>query len=293
METILKQYDDTFKLYQDKNKAYLDYINNPANTEDVIKKDLISIPNYEYIGSVLNLEETHMSTIDLCKASCSATATCKGATFSKPKTDTELNCALKTVSSGDGSIQSKTDFYAIINKRLQFLIDLKVLNNQLTTINTSIKKYIDTNKNAMSAKLSDNQNTLSNLSDNLNYLVDNKDEIDDKIKSIQEIDSKIDESSNIVIMNHSFFGVFSFAAILVFTIFLYIFSNSNNSNNNSTNTNNLGNGFSFQESIDNGTIYYNMIFLVVLFICGFLVWVNKTTVDNWFKKYFYNSSYLI
>jgi hypothetical protein len=290
LEALLKQYDDTFKLYQDKNKAYLDYINNPANTEAVIKKDLISIPNYEYIGSGLDLEETHMSTIDLCKASCSATTTCKGATFSKPKTETDLNCALKTVSSGDGLIQSKTDSYAIINKRLQFLIDLKVLNNQLTTINNSIINYIDTNKNTMSAKLSDNQNTLSNLSDNLNYLVDNKDEIDDKIKSIQEIDSKIDESSKIVIMNHSFFGVLSFVALLVFIIFLFIFSNSiDNSNNNS----NLGNGLSFQESIDNGSIYYNMIFLVVLFICSFLVWVNKTTVDNWFKKYFYNSSYLI
>ena len=173
---------------------------------------------------------------------------------------------------------------------MQFLIDLKVLNNQLTTINTSITNYIDTNKNTMSAKLSDNQNTLTNLNDNLNYLVDNKDEIDDKIKSIQEIDSKIDESSKIVIMNHSFFGVLSFVALLVFIIFLFIFSNSiDNSNNNS----NLGNGLSFQESIDNGSIYYNMIFLVVLFICSFLVWVNKTTVDNWFKKYFYNSSYLI
>ena len=290
LEALLKQYDDTFKLYQDKNKAYLDYINNSANTEAVINKDLVNIPNYEYIGSGLDLEEKYMSTIDLCKASCSATATCKGATFTKPKTETDLNCALKTVSSGDGSIQSKTNSYAIINKRLQFLIDLKVLNNQLTTINTSITNYIDTNKNTMSAKLSDNQNTLTNLNDNLNYLVDNKDEIDDKIKSIQEIDSKIDESSKIVIMNHSFFGVLSFVALLVFIIFLFIFSNSiDNSNNNS----NLGNGLSFQESIDNGSIYYNMIFLVVLFICSFLVWVNKTTVDNWFKKYFYNSSYLI
>ena len=63
LETLLKQYDDTFKLYQDKNKAYLDYINNPTNTESVINKDLISIPNYEYIGTGDPISETHMSTV--------------------------------------------------------------------------------------------------------------------------------------------------------------------------------------------------------------------------------------
>jgi hypothetical protein len=285
LEALLKQYDDTFKLYQDKNKAYVDYINDSANTDEVIRKDLISIPNYEYIGT--DLEQKYMSTVELCKASCSATATCKGATFSKPKTDTDLNCVLKTVSTGDGSIKSKADSYAIFNKRLQYLNDLKALNDQLTTINANIKKYIDANKNAMSTKLSDNQVTLYKLNENLNYLVDQKDDIDDKIKSIQEIDGKIDESAVIVNMNHSFFGVISFVAIVVILLFLYIFSNSSNSNSN------LGNNLSFQETVDNGSIYYNMIFLVVLFICGFIVWIYQTTIDNWLKKYFYNSSYLL
>ena len=286
LETLLKQYDDTFKLYQDKNKAYLDYINNPTNTESVINKDLISIPNYEYIGTGDPISETHMSTVELCKASCSATSTCKGATFSKPKTDTDLNCALKTVSSGDGSIKSKADSYAIFNKRLQFLNDLKSLNDQLTSINTNITNYIKANKNAMSTRLSDNQETLSKLNNDLSYLVGQKDDIEDKIKSIQEIDSKIDDSSTIVIMNHSFFGVLSFIAVFVFILFLIIFSNSSNSSNSS----NLGNQLNFQQSIDNGTIYYNMIFLVVLFVCGFFVWIYGTTIDNWFKKYFFNNT---
>jgi hypothetical protein len=284
LEALLKQYDDTFKLYQDKNKAYVEYINSPTNTDEVIRKDLVSIPNYEYIGT--DLEKKYITTLELCRASCSATATCKGATFSKPKTDTDLNCVLKTVSTGDGSIKSKADSYAIFNKRLQYLNDLKALNGQLTTINANIKKYIDANKDAMSTKLSDNQVTLYKLNENLNYLVDQKDDIDDKIKSIQEIDGKIDESATVVNMNHSFFGVLSFVAIVVFVLFLYIFSNSSDNSN-------LGNNLSFQETIDNGSIYYNMIFLVVLFICGFIAWIYQTTIDNWLKKYFYNSSYLL
>jgi uncharacterized BrkB/YihY/UPF0761 family membrane protein len=86
-------------------------------------------------------------------------------------------------------------------------------------------------------------------------------------------------------MNHSFFGVLSFIAVFVFILFLYIFSNSvSNSNNN------LGNQLNFQQSIDNGTIYYNMIFLVVLFVCGFFAWIYGTTIDNWFKKYFFNNT---
>ena len=138
----------------------------------------------------------------------------------------------------------------------------------------------------MSTRLSDNQETLSKLNNDLSYLVGQKDDIEDKIKSIQEIDSKIDDSSTIVIMNHSFFGVLSFIAVFVFILFLIIFSNSSNSSNSS----NLGNQLNFQQSIDNGTIYYNMIFLVVLFVCGFFVWIYGTTIDNWFKKYFFNNT---
>ena len=287
LKALLKQYDDTFKLYKDKNQEYLEYIND--NTDKFINTDLVSIPNYEYIGTGDPISKTYISTVELCKASCSATGNCKGATFSKPKTGTDLNCILKTVSSGDGSIKSKPSSYAIFNKRLQFLNEIKALNDQLTSINTNIRNYIRANKSIMSRKLSDNRETLSKLNDDLDYLIREKNNIDDKIKSIQEIDSKIDDSSTIVIMNHSLFGVLSFVAFFIFILFLYIFTNSiSNSNNN-----NLGNQISFQESIDNGTIFYNMIFLVVLFVCGFFAWIYKTTIDNWFKKNIFNSSYLL
>jgi hypothetical protein len=118
----------------------------------------------------------------------------------------------------------------------------------------------------------------------LSFLVGKKDEIDKQIRSVNDLDSKIQEGSILVNMNYSIFNILLFSAILVVLIFLYMSFFSNNEQ-----VNNLG-------DINNGSqrsVIVSVIFFVILFICGFIAWINKTTIENWFKKYFYNSSYLI
>ena len=66
-----------------------------------------------------------------------------------------------------------------------------------------------------------------------------------------------------------------------------VFSGSNNGSNN------LANGYSNQKDTSSNSVFGNLVFLVILFICGFLAWINKTTIENWFKKNFFNTSYLI
>ena len=277
LETLLKQYDNTLTQYTQLNSEYLTYI---KNTNDAsLSNDLITVDNSEYTGTTIS--EIKSVDVEACRASCSSTSGCSGATYNLTKDSTINNCSLK---SGDGQINIKENYSAIVTKKKDYLNRLKVLNDQLTNINTSITNYISTNKPDMSSQLAGDQNILNQLSNDLSFLVGKKDEIDKQIRSVNDLDGKIQEGSILVNMNYSIFNILLFSAILVVVIFLYMSVFSNNEE-----VNNLG-------DVNNGSqrsVIVNVIFFVILFICGFIAWINKTTIENWFKKYFYNSSYLL
>jgi hypothetical protein len=277
LETLLKQYDNTLTQYTQLNTEYLTYI---KNTNDAsLSNDLITVDDSEYTGTTIS--EIKKDTVEACRASCSSTSGCSGATYNLTKDSTINNCSLK---SGDGQINIKEKYSAIVTKKKDYLNRLKVLNTQLTNINTNITNYISTNKTELSSQLSGDQNIMNQLSNDLSFLVGKKDEIDKQIRSVNDLDSKIQEGSILVNMNYSIFNILLFSAILVVLIFLYMSFFSNNEQ-----VNNLG-------DINNGSqrsVIVNVLFFVILFICGFIAWINKTTIENWFKKYFYNSSYLL
>ena len=286
LEILLKQYDTTLTQYNQLNSEYLTYIKNTSVAD--LNQDLISVSNNEYSGTNTTIiSQTHSSDIEACKASCSTTTGCSGATFNVPEVSDENNCLLK---SGEGEIAVRNDFYAIVTKKLDYLNRLKSLNSQLTTINTNITTYITNNKTNMASQLNDNQNVISNLNDDLSLLIDKKDDIDSQIRSIKTLDGKIEDSSILVNMNYSIFNILLFVAILAILIFLYmsIFSNSNNSQNVFNSQNDL-----YSQNGEGNNIFSNLIFLIIVFICGFLAWNNKKTIENWFKKNFFNTSYLI
>lgn len=273
LETLLKQYDNTLTQYTQLNSEYLTYI---KNTNDAsLSNDLISVDNSEYSGTKTTvISEIKSVNVEACRASCSSTSGCSGATYNLTKDSTINNCSLK---SGDGQINIKENYSAIVTKKMDYLNRLKVLNDQLTNINTNITNYISTNKPDMSSQLTDNQNILNQLTNDLSFLVGKKDDIDKQIRSVNELDGKIQESSILVNMNYSIFNVLLVFAIIIIIIFLYTSAFSDN-----TEVNNLG-------DVNNGSqrnLINNVIFFVILFICGFIAWINKTTIGNWFKKYF-------
>jgi hypothetical protein len=271
LETLLKQYDNTLTQYTQLNLEYLTYIKN--TNESSLSNDLTTVDNSEYTGTTVS--EIKSANVEACKASCSSTSGCSGATYNLIKDSTINNCSLK---SGDGKINIKENYSAIVTKKKDYLNRLKILNDQLTNINTNITNYISTNKLDMSSQLTDNQNILNQLTNDLSFLVGEKDDIDKQIRSVNDLDGKIQETSILVNMNYSIFNILFVSAILVILIFLYmsIFSNS-------TEVNNLGN---VNNNGSQGSIINNVIFFVILFICGFIVWINKITIENWFKKYF-------
>ena len=275
LETLLKQYDNTLTQYTQLNSEYMTYIKNTNETS--LSTDFTTVSNSEYSGLVMS--EIKSDNVEACRASCSSTSGCSGATFNLTKDTTINNCSLK---SGDGKINIKENYSAIVTKKKDYLNRMNILNDQLTDINKNITNYISTNKPEMSSKLSENQNVLNQLSNDLSFLIGKKDDIDKEIRSVNELDGKIGESSILVNMNYSIFNILLFFAILLVLIFVYISIFSDN-----IEVNNLG------DNNSQGSIITNVIFFVILFICGFIGWINKTTIENWFKKYFYNSSYLI
>jgi hypothetical protein len=276
LETLLKQYDNTLTQYTQLDSEYLTYI---KNTNDAsLSTDLTTVSNSEYTGTTIS--EIKSADVEACRALCSSTSGCSGATYNLTKDSTINNCVLK---SGDGQINIKEKYSAIVTKKKDYLNRLKALNSQLTNINTNITNYISTNKPDMSSQLADNQNILTQLSNDLSFLVGKKDEIDKQIRSVNDLDGKIQESSILVNMNYSIFNILMVSAILVIFIFLYTSAFSD-----STEVNNLGD--INNDNSSQGSIITNLIFFVTLFICGFIAWINKTTIENWFKKYFYNSS---
>ena len=271
LETLLKQYDNTLTQYTQLNSEYLTYIKN--TDEFSLSNDFTTVSNSEYSGTeTIVISEIKSDNVEACRALCSSTSGCSGATFNLTKDTTINNCFLK---SGNGQINIKEEYLAIVTKKKDYLTRLKILNDQLTIINNNIKNYILTNKPEILSNLSENQNILNQLSNDLSFLVGKKDDIDREIRSVNQLDSKIGESSILVNMNYSIFKILLFFAILLVLIFLYISIFSDN-----TEVNNLGNNNSQSSSIT------NIIFFVILFICGFIAWINKNTIGNWFKKYF-------
>jgi hypothetical protein len=278
LEIFLKQYDNTLTEYTQLNSEYLTYIKN--TNEDSLSNDLISVDNSEYSGTGTTvISEIKTDNVEACRASCSSTSGCSGATYNLTKDTTINNCVLK---SGDGQINIKENYSAIVTKKMDYLNRLKILNDQLINLNTYITTYNLTNKPDMLSQLTDNQNAMNQLSNNLSFLVDSKDDLDKEIKLIKELDGKIQEGSILANMNYSIFNVLLVFAIIIIIIFLYTYAFSDN-----TEVNNLGN---VNNNGSQGNVINNIIFFVILFICGFMAWINKTSIQNWFKKYFYNSS---
>ena len=119
LETLLKQYENTLTQYTQLNSEYLTYI---KNTNDAsLSNDLITVDNSEYTGTTSS--EIKTDDVEACRASCSSTSGCSGATYNLTKDSTINNCSLK---SGDGQINIKENYSAIVTKKKDYLNRLKV-----------------------------------------------------------------------------------------------------------------------------------------------------------------------
>jgi hypothetical protein len=122
LESLTKNYDTLLIQY---NQLQNDYINYLQQNPSIIQQgktnlNLVNIPNSTFWGAT-TLSTSNVSNVDQCRALCSNTPGCSGATFNVTN-NTQNNCFL---SGGDGMIiGGSATQYAIISKANQYLTTL-------------------------------------------------------------------------------------------------------------------------------------------------------------------------
>jgi len=182
LETLSKEYDVTLKMYT---SAQSDYINSLSKEGKTI---LIDIKGQAFWGTN-SISGNISESVEDCKALCSNTENCSGATFNSDK----KYCWIR---SGNGSsIPALPNDYAIIPSSVSYLNNMKNINIKLADIN---KKILDITKASKPLyNIQDEQRFIKNDELNKNYedLNNERDRIDILIKKYEQLDNAENISS--------------------------------------------------------------------------------------------------
>ena len=203
LETLTAEYDAILIRYNQAQVNYIDFLKGASQS------GFTSIKGQTFLGTAA-ISTIAASTLDLCKASCSTTTTCTGATFNS---DTK-NCLLK--SGVAVPIIGLTNDYAIIPMRQQLLLQLSELNRQLTAKNSAILALITNQGAALFSTQTTNRGIKkATLTANYTSLQTERDNIQQLIKEYGDLEKTQTESSLHIDQNHYWLILFFVIAIIV------------------------------------------------------------------------------
>jgi len=157
-------------------------------------KSLVTIKNSAYTGTG-PAEQSNANTLQECKAECSSSSSCKGATFVGSK------CNLRV---GDSDIISSNDSYAIVPKGKQMLHNMNELNSMLMKINKQIMEKIKSSEPMYEkAKMQNNKKT-QELIQNYKDLEDERDNIRKLLNEYETLDTS--EIENQITVTKNYYG---------------------------------------------------------------------------------------
>jgi len=134
--------------------------------------------------------------VDKCKALCSTTKNCTGATYDQ----TTSQCFLRT---GEGQSTPSSDNYnAIVSENIFYLTKLKSLNNELTTINNKILEYTSEGYKLYNTIGKNKEIQKKNLNQNYYKLMEEREIINNKMQEFQTINEDISYSNSKINENY-------------------------------------------------------------------------------------------
>lgn len=210
--TLLEtEYNNTLIQYQ---QAYQNY------TEDLTKyqtnKTFNNILNGRVFWGTSGIKQISTNDINVCKASCSETPNCSGATFNS----TSNTCWLR---SGDGDVfPGLNTENAIIPDVIQSSNILKKLNAKLLDINTKIINLIQSSTEDYTTQIQTRNNLDTQLKQNYNDLIKETNHVNRLIRETENID-ELNNNSQIII-NH-YYLIYKVIIILVFLCILIVVYN--------------------------------------------------------------------
>jgi len=205
------EYNNTLIQYQ---QAYQNY------TEDLTKyqtnKTSNNILNGRVFWGTSGIKQISTNDINVCKASCSETPNCSGATFNS----TSNTCWLR---SGDGDVfPGLNTETAIIPDVIQSSNILKKLNAKLLDINTKIINLIQSSTEDYTTQIETRNNLDTQLKQNYNDLIKETNHVNRLIRETENID-ELNNNSQIII-NH-YYLIYTVIIILVFLCILIVVYN--------------------------------------------------------------------
>lgn len=184
LESLQIEYITKTNEYNKLSQDYADMALKPGN-----KTDYVVTKDKAYFGSsVYNVSSGQ--TIDACKASCSLDTRCSGASYNPSSSGT---CYLAT---GEGSIVSYPNYYAIVSHLKNIAESLETLNQQLLTLNSQIQAATRDEPNTnLDNWITQNNNKHTTLVTDYNKLVAQREEIHKMILEYDNVNGNMTDTS--------------------------------------------------------------------------------------------------
>jgi len=208
MEMLSNKFNSLLTQYQDTYQDFLNTINSDRNT-------LTTVPNASFVGQS-NINTIQNSSVSNCLSSCNTNSSCSGATF-----DDNLNTC--TLSSGTGNIISSDNQTAIVKQALYYSNQLKQINNELLSLNSTMMQNANSNMNSYSQTQQLNSEKAEILQKNYNTLEQERGEIEEMIRQYETLNSAYQNGNINVTSNYYLFVIYLLIAI--FLVFLFLRNN--------------------------------------------------------------------
>ena len=226
---------------------------NTSPNYNILKQPLSYIKGQAFLGSGSLNTTQNISNVNDCKALCSSTNSCTGATFN----NSNNTCSLRT---GEGdTIPSSTNSYAIIPENIRYLNILNKLNKKLTDINQKIIQSINQNQPFYNNINKIENNKTEILKQNYEKLNREQIKIHKLLKDSQDLDEAQTQGTILINRNYYFF-VFLLIIIIISIIILIKLSSSSKSA--STQSSSIT---SFANEVEQNSNPYYKIFGLILF----------------------------
>lgn len=201
------------------------------------------------------LSEGEATSIDQCKAMCSADSSCSGATYNPDK----AYCWTRT---GEGSISAgMPNDYAIIPENLKYLKVIQGLSEKLESINQDILKTMNKGKPLYSEQEIKRKQQTATLNRNYKKLVKEREKVEKTIKKYQDLNKSQSYGENFINKNYSTFIFLIIIIIIIIILFIKFLPS-----------------ISTAESIQTGGNLKNntYFFIFIIILITFIIW-NKNT----------------
>ena len=282
LEKLKLEYKSQLTAYKQAVTDYIAFLKNNTkyNTSTVADYDINKTPYVEVKGRSFwgsgKADSQDMykgGNIEQCKALCSKTSNCTGATFSAGANG-EPMCWLRT---GDGEIMPALDTdYAIVPEAKKYLSAIESINKKLLETNTKIQEIVKKAEplyNSIKLK-SEAQN--DDLLKNYVQLTAEREKIQKMLESYQDLD-KMETQGDLKINQKYYTFVLLFIIAISIVILLYKSSglfNSESSSSNYTSSNYIQQGGELSQS----TYLFVLMIIIFIILVNYFTNIKNTTI---------------